>query len=198
MADPILWKRLATLNRDEIATRTKARPIDENTYELDILNDVYQIKMDACSILKINSNAGSGSDEHCSVAIIMYLLEGKNVTPAGEWVSPRDLPGGAQFFRGPHGVPVNGINNKYGKNKKDFETSCQRLGGQPIDFADTAYSFNVFPHLPISVLLWVADDEFPARVSILVDKTAYLQFPLDALLGALLILEEALLTNDSN
>jgi hypothetical protein len=198
MADPILWERLTGINEDELFKRIGVVTSEKGIYDLDVLNRTYQIDANRQKILQSGNEISREMDEHCSTSFIMYLLEGKDIKPTGEWVSPLDLPFGAQFFRGPHAVPVNRIIARFGNAQKDFDNVCHNLSGKPIEFADTAYAFDVFKHLPMAALLWVADDEFPARVSLLVDRTAHLHFQLDALLGALMILEDALLNSISN
>lgn len=198
MADPILWERLSNLDGEEVRKRIGVVAVEKGIYDLDVLNRTYQIDANRQKILQSGSEISREMDEHCSTAFIMYLLEGKDIKPTGEWVSPLDLPFGAQFFRGPHAVPVNRIIGRFGTAQHDFDNVCQNLSGKPIEFADSAYAFDVFKHLPMAALLWVADDEFPARVSLLVDRTAHLHFQLDALLGALMILEDALLNSVSN
>ena len=198
MADPILWERLRNINEGELFKRIGVVASKKGVYELGVLNRTYQVDVNRQKILQSGNEISREMDEHCSTAFIMYLLEAKDVTPTGEWVSPLDLPFGAQFFRGPHAVPVNRIISRFGNAQQDFDNVCQNLGGKAIEFADTAYGFNVFKQLPMAALLWVEDDEFPARVSLLVDRTAHLHFQLDALLGALMILEDALLNSISN
>ena len=109
-------------------------------------------------------------------------------------MSPRDFPGGAQFFTGTHGVPVNRIIAKFGGDRDRFIASCKKLGGEPLAFGDADFVLRLFPLFPVQVILWLGDDEFPARASMLVDKNAHLQMPLDAILSALMYVEYSIVT----
>ncbi len=193
MADPVLWERLRAKSNDDLISRAEVRIVEEGIYEIDVLNEKHQLDSNRQIILRSGQIISQEMDDHCSTALISYLLECKSIDPAGEWVSPTELASGAQFFRGPHGVPVNKITARFGNDKTRFEEVCKRLGGEPVEYADAAYSFSVFKRIPVAVLLWLEDDEFPARVSILVDRNAHLHFQLDALLGVFMIIEEALL-----
>ena len=169
------------------------RANEDGSYELEVLNEVYRIDVHARSISRIHSPIPAEPALHNWLAAIVYLIEAKDVDPAGEWVSPRQFPGGYEFFRGPHEMPVDQIIERFGISKRKFEIACQRLGGHPEPYADAAYSFRLFPRLPVAVLLWVQDEEFPARVAMLVDRTANRHFPLDALLAALNVMQDALI-----
>ncbi|MDP7079060.1 MAG: DUF3786 domain-containing protein, partial [Candidatus Undinarchaeales archaeon] len=100
------------------------------------------------------------------------------------WVGPRDLIGGREFFIRPHEVPVNRIVERFGSDRGAFEEACKTLGGRPEQYADAAFSFLLLPRLPIAVLLWLEDEEFPARATMLVDRTASKHFQLGALVTA--------------
>ena len=43
--------------------------------------------------------------------------------------------------------------------------------GVPPDMADAAYIFKITPRIPVAVLYWEGDDEFPPESKILYDKS---------------------------
>jgi hypothetical protein len=45
--------------------------------------------------------------------------------------------------------------------------------------ADAAYCFNIVPHIPVAVLYWAGDEDFPAESKILYDSTIGEHFALD-------------------
>jgi len=186
-----LWNRLAAKKSADVARRAWVRPNEDGSYDLEVLNEVYRVDVHARSILRIHPPIPAEPDLHCWLAALVYLIEAKDVDPVGEWVSPRQLAGGYAFFRGLHAIPVDQIIERFGNNKRDFELACQRSGGHPEQYADAAYSFRLFPRLPVAVLLWLQDEEFPARATMLVDKTAGRHFPLDALLAALDVVQNS-------
>jgi len=112
---------------------------------------------------------------------VQYLLTAQDTPPAGEWVDPKSLPCGDFFFRGPHPVPTAGIEEAFGTRLDAFRAAAEVLGGRPVAMGDAAYEFSFLPRVPAVVILWAADDEFPARAKFLLDKFAHRQLPLDAL-----------------
>jgi len=103
--------------------------------------------------------------------IIYYLLKSKDISISKEWISEKDIPGGATFFRGPHKIPTHIIEKRYENNVEEFKAVCERLDGIPLDMADAAYAFEITPRIPVAVQFWDKDDEFAAEAKILFDKT---------------------------
>ena len=116
--------------------------------------------------------------------VLYYLLQSKAAEPSGNWVSEKDIPGGEGFFRGPHLVPVHMIVDRVDNDLETFKLICQALGGRPLDMADAAFAFSVTENIPVAVLFWQGDDDFPAEAKLLFDRTIGLQLPLDILWGA--------------
>ena len=191
MAPAELWKRLAALEPAEVARRAGVR-LDDGAYAVDVLNEVYRIDPRALEVVRTEPPVPSKPDFNRSIAIVAYLIGAEAVDPVGEWVGPRDLPGGREFFIRPHEVPVHRIVERFGSDKGAFEEACKMLGGRPEQYADAAFSFLLFPRLPVAVLLWLEDEEFPARATMLVDRTASRHFQLDALWAGLKVVRSAL------
>jgi hypothetical protein len=103
--------------------------------------------------------------------IIHYLLKSKEIGILNEWISEKDVPGGTTFFRGPHEIPTNLISLRFNSNINEFKKRCEQLHGIPVNMADAAYGFEITSRIPVAVLYWKGDDEFPAESKILYDRT---------------------------
>ena len=108
-----------------------------------------------------------------------YLLRGKDVAVRGKWVSEKDLPGGPTFFRGPHLIPTDHISKSFANDLTAFKIHCSRLGGTPIAMADAAYQFSITADIPVAVLYWIGDEDFPAEAKILYDQSIAEHLSLD-------------------
>lgn len=102
---------------------------------------------------------------------VHYLLKAKEIEPANQWISEKDIPGGSTFFRGPHEIPTNLITVQFDSDIDGFNKKCEQLMGSPLRLADAAFAFKITPRIPVAVLYWAGDDEFPAESKILYDKT---------------------------
>jgi len=188
-----LWDTLLAQEPADVARHALVRLTEDGSYEIDVLDETYGIHPHTRNISRIQGSASDEPDLGICLSSVVYLASAKDIPLTGEWVSPRELPGGDLFFRGPHDLPVGGLVERFGSDREAYKAAAHRLGGRPEQYADAAYSFRVFPRLPVAVLLWVEDDEFPARVSLLVDRTAHHHFPLDALLAALGLVQNGLI-----
>jgi hypothetical protein len=185
---------VAALDPGETIQRTGVRPAPGG-YAIDVLNETYVVDVPHRTLLRSAPQPPALSSPHLEVAVLAYLIHAQAGAP-GEWVGPAQLPDGDLFFKGPHQVPVGGLMERFGTRLDGFKKACLALDGAPLPYADAAYAFKLFPHFPAAVLLWIADDEFPARVSMLVGKNAAAPFLLDALLGALHVVQDSVLAAD--
>ena len=117
-----------------------------------------------------------------------YLLTANGHPLIGEWVSFRELPDGLfykQAFRQRSLLP---LESKFGHNQPAFERAATTLGGEKLDLADSSFRFHALPRVPLAVLLWTGDEEFPPSVQILFDVSAGGYLPTEdlAMVGGML------------
>ncbi len=187
----ILWDRLAEADPLEVAARA-AVPFDaqDRLYRVSFLGTDHQVDPEARTVTCPSGDAGFAATLIC----VQYLLTARDEPLAGEWVNPVSLPHGEFFFRGPHELPTGKIEAAFGTQPQRFQAAAEAIGGKPLDMADAAAEFRALPRISTAVTLWIADDEFPARAQMLVDKHAGHQLPLDALWLLFGVLAKALVT----
>jgi hypothetical protein len=174
----VLWERLEAADPAEVAARAAVRwDPDERAYHVPLADLGLRVVLPGRQVAGPDGFPGWEP----MLAAIQYLLSGQDEPPAGEWVSPLSLPYGDLFFRGPHDLPSAAIEGACGADRDAFCLAAQALGGQPLEMGDAAFAFQVLPRIPIAVVLWLADDEFPARAQFLFDRAADRQLPLDSL-----------------
>lgn len=119
--------------------------------------------------------ADSGSPEklhpYFELFLVHYLLRAKKIEPTRQWISEKDIPGGSTFFRGPHAIPTELIANRFDNDLAGFSARCRQLGGTHLDMADSAFIMQITPRIPVAVLYWRGDEEFPPESRILYDET---------------------------
>jgi hypothetical protein len=132
------------------------------------------------------------ADFFLEVSALGYLLSAHEVPLAGELVSPAQVPEGEMFFRGPHELPGDALGALFGTESERFRDVLSRLGGRPAPLADSGMEVSIYPRLPLWLCFWRADDEFPARVTFLLDRSAGAHLPVDALWAAIMVAVGAL------
>ncbi|SHO49304.1 DUF3786 domain-containing protein [Desulfopila aestuarii] len=169
---------LSELDPNEVISRTHCTfDSGKNCYTLPVWTG-------SCAIYpgraEVEWQAGSSVlHEYFSLFAVHYLLSAKDIQPAGQWISEKDMAGGATFFRGPHAIPTQLITEKVENSCDRFHQLCRDYNGSPLAMADAAAVFSITSRIPVAVLYWAGDDEFPAEAKLLFDKTLPDHFALD-------------------
>jgi hypothetical protein len=171
LIDRIYFNELSERDPKDVCRRALCRYDDVNKfYALSVWGDEYGIFPHEFKIDRISKNVQSLHD-YFYLFIIHYLLKSEEIEICNEWISEKDIPGGATFFRGPHEIPTNLISVRFNGDINEFRRICEELHGIPLNMADAAYVFKITPRIPVAVLYWGGDDEFPSESKILYDKT---------------------------
>ncbi|HAK60743.1 MAG TPA: hypothetical protein DCO77_10225 [Nitrospiraceae bacterium] len=113
------------------------------------------------------------------LSLLWYLVSAKKVDCTGTLVKLTSIRGGEAFSKGSHVLPLEQIAGKYGHDRDGFIERGRRLGGEVVGYGDAAVNLLPFPRVPVVLMLWIADDEFPARADLLFDASCELQAPTD-------------------
>jgi hypothetical protein len=178
-----LWQQLAGLDRQQTSQRAKCQYLpDPERYVIKLLNTEYVVNLTAQQIFpsQPNSEPAEFLEQLCLLA---YLINAKDLPLADKLVSAESLPGGAFFFRGPHALPTRKLEETFGGKPSLLYEASAHLNAKRRDFGDASVELLVLPRIPLTFVIWAADEEFPARASILFDETAGSHLLLDALLA---------------
>ena len=113
------------------------------------------------------------------LSVPWYLTGAKDIPLSDSLVKPDNLKGGHLFFRGSHVLPLNGVAARYARDINGFMKKGDHFGGTPVQYGDAAFVLLPFPRIPATIILWTADEEFEARVDLLLDKSCELHAPID-------------------
>jgi len=173
-----LFLELAKLDPNDVCKRVSCQfEAADNCYSLVVWDVTYKIYPDKCEI--ICTDEPRSLHEYFELFAIHYLLTAQDAAVCNEWISEKDLSGGVTFFRGPHEIPTKLIAAKAEKSLDEFRELCLMHSGTPLKMADTAFMFHITDRVPVAVLYWAGDDEFPSESKILYDKTLQHHFALD-------------------
>ncbi|MBI5633408.1 MAG: DUF3786 domain-containing protein [Nitrospirae bacterium] len=115
------------------------------------------------------------------LSLLWYLVKASDAIPGGKLIKPSGMTGGDIFFRGSHVLPLDSIAKKYAHDRRGFRERGLSHGGKVVEYGDVAIELSPFSKVPVTVILWLADDEWEARADILFDSTAQNQLPIDLL-----------------
>lgn len=185
-----IWKDLREHDPQEITRRTGAR-FEEGAYHLRFLERTLVLDPVRRQSQVAGALQAEGGFRLCLTALL-YLLK---IDPAllGPGISPLELPGGATFFRGHHGIPNVLLEERFGRDVAGFVAAGKKLQGEIRPAGDASLALQVFPGLVVEVILWQADDEFPAQVSFTLPAHLDKFWFLDAVWGLLNLVTQELL-----
>ncbi|MGC2061538.1 MAG: DUF3786 domain-containing protein [Thermodesulfovibrionales bacterium] len=115
------------------------------------------------------------------LSILWSLVTAKDIALSGKLISPMNLRGGHLFFRGSHILPLDKLAEKYNNDTEGFLNKGISLGGKKVCHGDAAIQFFPLPRIPVVLILWRGDDEFPPGADLLFDTTAETQLAIDVL-----------------
>jgi hypothetical protein len=185
-----IWHDLKNLDPEEVTRRTGA-VFKEGCYHLPFLNRGLVVDP-ARGQVQLKEAPEEDPGFRVCLTALLYLLH-IDIAALGPCISPLDLPGGPTFFRGHHGLPHVPLEARFGRDVPAFLTSGRKLGGRTSPAGDAALTFEVFPGLEVGVILWQADEEFPARVSFTLPAHLDRFWFLDAVWGLLSLVTQELL-----
>jgi hypothetical protein len=179
------WKILAEREPDEVCRTTKA-VFDEKSR-------LYRLKSFGMNLLISPAERSIGSSSQGSELLLQrlgyfaklstawYMAGARDVPCSGKLVNPLNLKGGQLFFRGTHVLPLDKISARYGRDLQGFLKRGEELKAEQTDYGDAAIVLFPFPRVPVYVIIWKEDEEFPARSDLLFDSSCEHHLALDIL-----------------
>lgn len=178
-----IWETLAGLDPKETCKRSDATfDAASGLYSLKSFSNIFHISPREKRIY-----GHSPADEALlkklgyffRLSVIGYIAIAKDISPAGRLVNPINMTGGQLFFRGSHVLPLEKLAGKYGNDKEGFLNAGMALGGEILEYGDASLKLLPLPRVPVTMILWIADEEFPPRADLLFDSGIELQLPID-------------------
>lgn len=190
---PEYWRQLRDLKLPELCPRAAVMMDGEGGLLVPAFNEEIRVDVTAQEIQK----GGPGhwrraADPFLELMLLVYLLNAADHPFRNEMVGPLDLKD-AQFFQGPHELKTDKLVAKFGRRPELLFKAGDQLGGSRLQLADAAVCVRPFPKIPVYYLLWGADEEFPAKVSILFDRSIDAHLPADAIWGIVSVTTDKLL-----
>jgi hypothetical protein len=105
------------------------------------------------------------------ILILHYLLQIKDISPTGKLITFREIPSGEFYYQAFLKRAQRPLLNAFGHNPERLPMVGQKLGGERANLGDVSVTFHPFPKIPITLVLWGGDEEFPPEGSILFDST---------------------------
>jgi hypothetical protein len=188
------WRRLAEKDPLVLCNHTLFNRLPDGQLQFRFLNEEVRVDIGRRCLKRLRHAEWSKSDDPLlELTVVLYLARVRDIYPLGrDIVGPQDLKEG-HFFQGPHELKISPLLERFGDDLDGFRRAAERIGGRPVPMADAAYRVNPFPRVPFYYLLWEGDAEFPARMSILFERSIEECLAADAVWGLVTRVSTALL-----
>ncbi len=166
------WHDLKQRIPEDIAHTMKVVYLsDKQQFIVPYLNEHYIVNCDSETIQK--EADGSAPGIGASILILHYLTFFQTKEEiVNKWVSLKEIPnGGMLFYPAFHKESICGLIKTFGHQPALLLECAKPLGGQPAHFGDASAIFNVFPKIPLCVIVWEGDEEIAANATILFDPS---------------------------
>lgn len=126
-----------------------------------------------------------GFDEVMAIYNFLYYAK-EGAANSGEWVHFRDVKDAGIFEGAFERQVLKPFAEHFAGRPEAFKEAGERLGYTPLSYGDASFQVPAFFCIPLRVIFWDGDEEFPAKVNLLFDKniTSFIHPESVVMLGA--------------
>jgi len=136
---------------------------------VEYLNQSYQVTLPDVEISLGDSEETVPLRE--KILILHYLTQARGTPLSNKIITYKELPEGANYFRTFSKRAIKPLVDHFGQEPGQLVNTAEKLGGRRVDYGDVAVTIDAFSRVPVTLVLWRGDEEFPAEGSILFDST---------------------------
>ncbi len=154
----------------DISSRTGFPEEKENTFTVSFLNRTYRVDFPGLSF----QDKGAPEKEvpiQEQVLILHYMMGSKAGHPEGRWISYREIPGASFYYSAFVQRAVEPLKKAFGTRIDGLKAAAEKLGGTQVPEGDGAWELTPFPKVPLRLILWAGDEDFPPEANILFDRS---------------------------
>ena len=132
---------------------------------IEYLSQSYRVTMPNIEILPADSQEGAPIRD--KVVILHYLLSAKGTPITDKLIAFKELPGGDNYFRTFSKRAIEPLVEHFRGQSHLLIDAARKLDGHRATYGDVAVAIDAFSRVPITIILWQGDEEFPPQGSML-------------------------------
>ena len=172
--DPVAlgWERLRALHPREVAAASGAvLSADGTALRLRAAGRDYDVDVAQGTIRRADEPA-TAVGPYLQILILHYLVGAGNAPVADRPATFREFEGGDVYYPAFTRRVVDRLVRTFGAAPDRLVAAGTALGAEPLAMGSVAFRVPFFPKLPLTVVLWLGDDEVPASANVLFDANA--------------------------
>ncbi len=171
LAYKIARERLAEIKDIEMQCRKSgARYLaDEKSIALEYLNSPYRITLPGGEVsFAASAETVPARDK---ILVLHYFIRAKGTPLTGQLITYKELHEGINYYPTFFKRAIDPIISSFKEQPERLSEIAANLGGSKSDYGDIAVTIRAFPNVPLTIVLWRGDKEFPPEGNILFDST---------------------------
>lgn len=105
------------------------------------------------------------------ILTLHYLNSSKGTPPTGEEITYKQVPGCLSYYPAFQRRSIQPIIKVFGTRLNALIDAGQKIGGVKSEYGDFSLTFQVFPKIKITYVIWEGDDEFPMEGNVIFDSS---------------------------
>lgn len=146
-------------------------PLKDNLFEINFLGQAFTVKYPT-GRFDPEPNLEGELPIFAQILVLHYLSSKSMAQNEGKLISYKEIPGGSIYIQPFTNRAIRPLVKLFGDNPQRLLEVAARVGGKAISHGDASVTIDVFPRIPVTLVLWAGDDEFPASGNILFDASA--------------------------
>jgi len=169
LAYQIAREQLAGCNISEQCQRCGARYLEPGRVEMTYLGQACLINLPEATVSFLAENREAPIRD--TLLILHYLLRARGTPLAGRLVTYRELKEGNIYAPTFYKRTIAPLVRHFGKEPQRLAETARVLGGKAAGYGDGSATVTVLPRVPVTLVLWRGDEEFPPEGNVLLDTT---------------------------
>lgn len=141
----------------------------EKVIIIDHLNRSYQIGFSGGEVSFVNSEEAVPIKD--KILILDYFTRARGTPLSGKTITYKELHDGINYYPTFSKRAIQPLVTFFGDEPERLLKTAEILGGHKAGYGDVAVTIDAFPRVPVTLVLWRGDKEFPPEGSILFDST---------------------------
>lgn len=105
------------------------------------------------------------------ILVLHYFTQARGTPLARRPITYKELPEGTHYFPVFYKRAIKPLVDNFGRQPARFIDIAALIGGRKSAYGDTAVAIDAFSRVPVDMVLWQGDDEFPPEGNIMFDST---------------------------
>ena len=157
------------LEQQCLKSGTRCLEIDSRkVIEIEYLNQSYLITLPDVDISFKDSEEEVPQGDR--ILMLHYFIGAKGTPPSNKLISFKELREGAGYFPTFSKRAIKPLLDYFGEEPHRLLGAADLLGGHKADYGDAAVTISAFSRVPVTLVLWRGDEEFPPAGNIMFDS----------------------------